>query len=99
MDNSQNSNLTAQHVKKIQLLRESVEREWRGKFGKPKTANMVSDPQDITSIVTWMLAEAIPEAELFMLLLDFFPLMLFFFTFTSFSNTISGEEDFSLLTP
>ena len=30
---------------------------------------MVSDPLDITLIVTWMLAEAIPEAELFMLLL------------------------------
>ena len=32
------------------------------------TPNMVSDPKDITSIVTWILAEAIPEAELFMLL-------------------------------
>merc|ERR1712088_1122412 len=68
MDNSQNSKISAQHVKKIQLLRENVEREWREKFGTPTTPNMVSDPKDITSIVTWILAEAIPEAELFMLL-------------------------------
>ena len=32
------------------------------------TPNMVSDPQDITLIVTWILAQAIPEAEVFMLL-------------------------------